>query len=59
MTLEIRQMVIRSDIAHDAGKTPTGPAAGDDDGGGCDDSRSGAEALRSSLATELERLRER
>lgn len=59
MTLEIRQMVIKSDIAGGAGKPAPGPEAGDDAGGGCDEGRSGAEALRSGLAAELERLRER
>lgn len=59
MTLEIRQMVIKSDIAERAGKPAPGPAADDDAEGGCDDARSGAEALRSNLAAELERLRER
>ncbi|MDO1529045.1 DUF5908 family protein [Fulvimonas sp. R45] len=59
MTLEIRQMVIKSDIANTNGKPAPGPADDETDGSGCDDGRSGAEALRSGLAAELERLRER
>jgi hypothetical protein len=58
MTLEIRQMVIKSDIANTTGK-PAPEAADAEADGGCDEARGGVEALRSSLAAELERLRER
>lgn len=59
MTLEIRQMVIKSDIAQRAGKSAPESAADDDAGDGCDDARNSPEALRAGLAAELERLRER
>lgn len=59
MTLEIRQMVIKSDIARRADKPARESAAEDDAGGGCDDARNGPEALRAGLLAELERLRER
>lgn len=60
MTLEIRQMVIKSDIAQRGDKPAPAASADDDDAeGGCDAGRSGAEALRANLAAELERLRER
>jgi hypothetical protein len=59
MTLEIRQMVIKSDIARRDDKPAREAAADDDAGDGCDDARSGQEAIRAGLAAELERLRER
>lgn len=59
MTLEIRQMVIKSDIARRDDRSVRESVADDDAGDGCDDARTGPEALRSGLLAELERLRER
>jgi hypothetical protein len=58
MTLEIRQMVIKSDIARDGGGAAPAQDGADDACGGCGEGGA-AEALRSGLAAELERLRER
>ena len=58
MTIEVRQMVIKSNISSDAVKAE--PASGDRDepGSTCGSGREGA-STRATLIAELDRLRER
>lgn len=58
MTIEIRQMVIKSNIASDAGAPVSGQPAGDDACGSSDGGR-GDTDVRNALVAELERLQER